>query len=52
MDEVSQLLGSGAIHPVIDRTYPLSQAAAALRYVADGRALGKVVIDITTASAP
>jgi NADPH:quinone reductase-like Zn-dependent oxidoreductase len=52
MDEVSQLLGSGAIHPVIDRTYPLSQAAAALRYVADGRALGKVVIDITTAAAP
>jgi NADPH:quinone reductase-like Zn-dependent oxidoreductase len=52
MDEVSQLLGSGAIHPIIDRTYPLSQAAAALRYVADGRARGKVVIDITTASAP
>ena len=52
MAEVSELLRSGAIHPVVDRSYPLAEAAAALRYVADGHVQGKVVIDITPAAAP
>ena len=38
------LAGSGVITPAIDRVYPLSQAAAAVRHLADGRAWGKVVI--------
>jgi len=38
------LAGSGVITPAIDRVYPLSQAAAAVRHLADGRARGKVVI--------
>jgi NADPH:quinone reductase-like Zn-dependent oxidoreductase len=38
------LADSGAITPAIDRTYPLSQAAAAVRHLADGRVRGKVVI--------
>jgi len=40
------LAGSGAITPAIDRTYPLSQAATAVRHMAEGRARGKVVISI------
>ena len=40
------LASSGAITPAIDRVYPLSQAAAALRHLIDGRARGKVVISI------
>lgn len=40
------LAGSAAITPAIDRTYPLSQAAAAVRHLADGHARGKVVITI------
>src|SRR6516225_7057359 len=36
------LADSGAITPAIDRTYPLSQAAAAVRHLADGRTRGKV----------
>jgi NADPH:quinone reductase-like Zn-dependent oxidoreductase len=52
MEEVSELLRSGAIHPVVDRSYPLAEAAAALRYVADGHVQGKVVMDITPAAAP
>jgi NADPH:quinone reductase-like Zn-dependent oxidoreductase len=40
------LAGSGAITPAIERTYPLGQAAAALRHLADGRVRGKVVITI------
>jgi NADPH:quinone reductase-like Zn-dependent oxidoreductase len=35
---------SGAITPAIDRAYPLSGAAAALRHLADGRVRGKLVI--------
>ena len=38
------LAGSGAIIPAIDRIYPLGQAAAAVRHLAEGRARGKVVI--------
>ena len=38
------LIESGKIAPVIDRTYPLSETPAAIRYVQEGRARGKVVI--------
>jgi NADPH:quinone reductase-like Zn-dependent oxidoreductase len=37
---------SGAVTPAIDRSYPLSQAAAAIRHLAEGHARGKVVISI------
>jgi NADPH:quinone reductase-like Zn-dependent oxidoreductase len=40
------LLESGQIAPVIDRTYPLGEAPAAIRYVIDGHAGGKVVITV------
>jgi NADPH:quinone reductase-like Zn-dependent oxidoreductase len=40
------LADSGAITPAIDQTYPLSQAAAAVRHLTEGRARGKVVITI------
>jgi NADPH:quinone reductase-like Zn-dependent oxidoreductase len=35
---------SGKVMPVIDRTYPLTEAPEALGYVAEGHARGKVVI--------
>jgi NADPH:quinone reductase-like Zn-dependent oxidoreductase len=37
-------LAGGTIRPVIDRCYPLEQAAEATRHVLDGRARGKVVL--------
>ncbi|HEY1639174.1 MAG TPA: NAD(P)-dependent alcohol dehydrogenase [Streptosporangiaceae bacterium] len=40
------LLESGQVTPVVDRTYPLSQAADAVRHMQEGRARGKVVITI------
>ena len=43
---VRDMAHSGAVTPAIDRSYPLSQAAAAVRYLADGHARGKVVISI------
>jgi 2-desacetyl-2-hydroxyethyl bacteriochlorophyllide A dehydrogenase len=42
--ELRELIESGAVTPVIDRTYPLSQTPAAVTYVEEGRARGKVVI--------
>jgi NADPH2:quinone reductase len=45
-DELAALLADGRVRPHIDTTYPLAQTAAALRRLADGRAVGKVVIDV------
>ena len=40
------LLETGRVKPVIDRTYPLAEGAAAIRYLETGRARGKVIITI------
>jgi NADPH:quinone reductase-like Zn-dependent oxidoreductase len=40
------LIESAKIAPAIDRTYPLIQTPAAIRYVQEGRARGKVAITI------
>ena len=40
------LIESGKVWPVIDRTYPLSETAEALRYLEEGHARGKVVITV------
>jgi NADPH:quinone reductase len=44
--ELMDLLASGRVVPHIGASFPLAEAAAALRYVADGRAVGKVVLDL------
>ncbi len=41
---LKELIESGKITPVIDRTYPLSDAPEAFRYLDQGHARGKVVI--------
>jgi NADPH:quinone reductase-like Zn-dependent oxidoreductase len=43
---LSELIEAGKITPVIDRTYPLSQAADAIRYLEKGHARGKIVITV------
>ncbi len=43
---LSDLLAAGKIVPVIDRRYPLSDVAEALRYLEEGHARGKVVITV------
>jgi NADPH:quinone reductase-like Zn-dependent oxidoreductase len=41
-----ELIESGKVTPSIDRTYPLSEVAAAIRYMLEGHARGKVVIAV------
>ena len=43
---LKELIESGKVIPAIDRTYPLSETAAAIRHVQEGRARGKVVITV------
>jgi NADPH:quinone reductase-like Zn-dependent oxidoreductase len=45
---IKELLEAGKIMPVIDRCYPLSEAAEALRYLGEGHARGKVVISVAS----
>ncbi|MGH3367308.1 MAG: NAD(P)-dependent alcohol dehydrogenase [Nocardioidaceae bacterium] len=44
LDAVSELIEAGRLAPVIDRSYPLSETAAAIRHLMDGHARGKVVV--------
>ncbi|MCV7431337.1 NADPH:quinone oxidoreductase family protein [Mycolicibacterium bacteremicum] len=48
--ELRRLLATGAVTPHIGAEYPLAEAAAALRHVADGRAIGKVLVQINPAA--
>lgn len=43
---VKALVEAGNIVPVIDRSYPLVEAAEAMRYLAGGHAHGKVIITV------
>ena len=43
---LKELIEAGKITPVIDRTYPLSEVSAAIRYMREGRARGKLVITV------
>ena len=43
---LKKLIETGTITPVVDRTYPLSETAAAMRYLEQGHASGKVVITV------
>jgi len=40
------LLQSGAIKPIVAKTFPLNEAADALRYLVEGRPFGRVVLTI------
>ncbi|TLZ83664.1 MAG: zinc-binding dehydrogenase, partial [Methanobacteriota archaeon] len=43
---LKELLEAGKVTPVIDRTYPLTETPAAIRYLEEGHARGKVVITV------
>jgi NADPH:quinone reductase-like Zn-dependent oxidoreductase len=43
---LKEMLEAGKVTPVIDRTYPLSETAEAMRYLGQGHARGKIVIHV------
>lgn len=43
---LGELMQSGKVKPVIDRRFPLGEVPAAIAYLEEGRARGKVVIDV------
>jgi len=51
MNALAGLMASGAVTPVIDRVYPLAETAEAIRYLEQGRARGKVIIEIDATGA-
>jgi NADPH:quinone reductase-like Zn-dependent oxidoreductase len=44
---LTELIEAGKVTPVIDRTYPLQDAAEAVRYLETGHARGKVVLSVS-----
>jgi NADPH:quinone reductase-like Zn-dependent oxidoreductase len=47
---LSELIEAGKLAPAIDRTYPLAEAAAAIRHLLDGQAHGKLVVSVSPRS--
>ena len=43
---IVSLLQSGAIEPIVAKTFPLVEAAEALRYLVEGRPFGRVVLTV------
>ena len=46
---IGDLIATGKLKPVIDKIYPLSEAADAVRHVEEGHARGKVIIGLESA---
>jgi len=46
MNTLRDLIQSGRVKPLVERTYPLSEAPEALRYMGTGHVRGKLVIDV------
>jgi NADPH:quinone reductase-like Zn-dependent oxidoreductase len=46
LEILRDLMQTGKVTPVVDRTYPLSEVAAAMQYLEAGHARGKVVITV------
>ena len=42
----AELVESGKVTPAVDRTFPLAETPAAVRYMREGHARGKVVIEV------
>lgn len=47
MRELEQMFADGRVRPFIGARFSLAETATALRYVADRKAIGKVVIDVS-----
>jgi len=43
---IKDLIESGMVMPVLDKTYPLAKVSTAIQYVTEGHARGRVMISI------
>ncbi len=48
LKEINRFFETGQVVPVIDKCYPLPETAEAIRYLGEGHAQGKVVIQISS----
>ena len=46
MNVLADLFESGKVEPVVERSYPLSETADAIRHVGEGHPQGKIVIAV------
>ena len=46
LQDLADRLTAGTLRAPVDRTFPLSAAGAAIGYLRDGRAKGKVVVTV------
>jgi NADPH:quinone reductase-like Zn-dependent oxidoreductase len=46
LSQITKLIESGVIKPIIDKVFPFEQTNEALTYVETGRAKGKVVVKV------
>jgi NADPH:quinone reductase-like Zn-dependent oxidoreductase len=46
LDEIFRLYADGKIKPVIGKTFPLGEAAAAHQYIHDRKNIGKVILSV------
>ncbi|MGK5517789.1 NAD(P)-dependent alcohol dehydrogenase [Micromonospora sp. URMC 107] len=46
LEELTTLIEAGSVTPVIDRSYALADAPAAMRYLAQGHPAGKIVVTV------
>jgi len=46
LDELRELIETGIVTPVLDRSYPLADAPAAIRHLIDGHARGKLAVTV------
>ena len=47
LELLAELIGADKIHPQIDRRYPFTEIPAAIAYLEQGHARGKVVVGVT-----
>jgi NADPH:quinone reductase-like Zn-dependent oxidoreductase len=46
LEALTRLFEAGSVKPAVDKTYPLAEAAAAIAYLHQGQARGKVVVRV------
>ena len=47
LKEITSLINSGIIRPVMDKVFPFESTREAIAYVENGRAKGKVVVKVS-----